>query len=205
MSGCCSSGCSTKAVDPAFRRALWIALAVNASMFVVEMGGGLAAGSAALQADALDFLGDSANYIISLVVLSMASVWRTRAALVKGLSMGGFGLWVLGMTAWHAISGTLPAAGIMAWVAGAAFVANAGVAVMLYQFREGDANMRSVWLCSRNDAIGNLFVLGAASGVFASGTGWPDIVVAVVMAGLALQAAFLILRQVRLEMAPALP
>jgi len=189
MAGCCSGpSCSSSASprDAGWRRALWIALGVNAGMFLAELAAGITAGSASLQADAMDFLGDAANYAISLGVVGMALAWRARAALVKGVSLAILGLWVLGNTAWHALAGTLPEAPVMGAVGVLALVANAAVALMLYRYRGGDANMRSVWICSRNDAIGNLAVLLAALGVFGTGTGWPDIVVASIMAVLGL-------------------
>ena len=161
---------------------------------------GLAAGSASLQADALDFLGDSANYAISLGVAGLALTWRARAALLKGATLLALGLWVLGNTAWHTIAGTLPSAPVMAAVAVAALAANGAVALLLYRFRTGDANMRSVWICSRNDAIGNAAVLLAAAGVFGSGTGSPDIIVAAVMATLGISGGWQIVRQAVAEL-----
>jgi len=189
MDACCSAPPPPKDTSSAYRRVLWIALFINAVMFAVEAIAGMAAGSVSLQADALDFFGDAANYALSLSVLSLALVWRARAALVKGISMGLFGVWVLGAAAYNVIAGATPSAITMGAIGFLALVANVGVAVMLYRFREGDANMRSVWLCSRNDAIGNAAVMVAALGVFGTGTLWPDIVVAAVMAGLALSAA----------------
>jgi Co/Zn/Cd efflux system component len=186
--------------SPQWRRALWIAFAVNAGFFLGEMIAGLAAGSAALQADALDFFGDAANYAISLGVAGLALAWRARAALVKGGTLIVFALWVLGSTGWHAINGTLPQAEVMGVVGVVALIANGGIAVMLYRFRAGDANMRSVWICSRNDAIGNAAVLLAALGVFGTGTGWPDIIVATVMGGLGLWGGWEIFRQARGEL-----
>jgi Co/Zn/Cd efflux system component len=174
---------------------LWIALAVNGGMFLAEIAAGVAAGSASLQADALDFLGDAANYVISLGVAGMALAWRARAALLKGASLVVLGLWVLLSTAWHAYAGTLPQAELMGMVGVLALLANAGVALMLYRFRSGDANMRSVWICSRNDALGNLAVLFAAAGVFGTGTGWPDLVVATIMAALGISGGWQIVRQ----------
>lgn len=174
---------------PGYRRVLWIALAVNAAMFVVEASAGLAAGSVSLQADALDFFGDAANYGLSLSVLSLALVWRARAALVKGVSMGLFGVWIIVAAAVNVAAGETPHAPTMGAVGFAALLANVGVAVLLYRYRDGDANMRSVWLCTRNDALGNLAVMAAALGVFGTGSLWPDIAVAAVMAGLALAAA----------------
>jgi Co/Zn/Cd efflux system component len=186
---CCDDNCCPGAQQlntPNWRRALWIALGVNAGFFLAEIIAGVAAGSAALQADALDFFGDAANYAISLGVAGLALTWRARAALVKGGTLIAFALWVLGSTVWHALHGTLPQAEVMGMIGVAALLANGGVAFMLYRFRGGDANMRSVWICSRNDAIGNLAVLLAALGVFGSGTGWPDVIVAAIMGGLGL-------------------
>ena len=168
--------------------------------FVAEIVAGAAAGSAALQADALDFFGDAANYAISLGVAGMALTWRARAALAKGGTLIAFALWVLGSTAWHAFHGTLPRAEVMGVVGIAALIANGGVALMLYRFRTGDANMRSVWICSRNDAVGNLAVMLAAMGVFGTGTGWPDVIVAAIMGGLGLWGGWQIVRQARGEL-----
>jgi Co/Zn/Cd efflux system component len=179
---------------------LWLALAINAGMFGVEIVAGLAAGSSSLQADALDFLGDAANYAVSLLVLGLSLRHRAMASVLKGSTMGVFGLWVIGNTLVHLLNGTIPEAGVMGLVGVAALLANAGVAVMLYAFRDGDSNMRSVWICSRNDAIGNLAVLGAASGVVVTGSGWPDLLVAAVMAGLALSGAAQVLRQAGAEL-----
>jgi Co/Zn/Cd efflux system component len=183
-----------------YRRVLWWALAINAAMFSVEIGAGLAAGSAALQADAVDFLGDAANYAISLFVVGMALRYRATAALAKGATMALFGVWVLGVTAWHAFIGTLPHAFTMGGVGIAALVANAASFCLLWQHRTGDANMRSAWICTRNDVLGNLAVLIAAAGVFGTGTGWPDVIVAVVMAILALLGAATVVRQARSEL-----
>jgi Co/Zn/Cd efflux system component len=204
VAGCCNDHhCSSEARpldSPAWRRALWVALAVNAGMFLLEIVAGVAAGSASLQADALDFLGDSANYAISLTVAGMVLAWRARAALLKGASLGLLGLWVLGSTAWHAYAGTLPRAEVMGVIGLLALLANAGVALMLYRYRTGDANMRSVWICSRNDAIGNAAVLLAAAGVFGTGTGWPDITVATIMAVLGIGGGWQIVRQASAEL-----
>ena len=188
------------------RIVLWVALAINAGMFLVEIAGGLISGSVSLQADALDFLGDAFNYGISLVVVSLALTWRARAALLKGITMGLFGLWVIGQTVWHVAYGSLPEPYVMGAIGTLALAANATVALMLYRFRSGDLNMRSVWICSRNDVLGNIAVLFAALGVFGTGTMWPDIVVAAAMAGLALQGSWVVIRhslsELRLEFAP---
>ena len=198
---CCGHGHDHGAASPVYRRILWAALAVNLAMFAVEIGAGLAAQSVSLLADSLDFLGDAANYAISLFVLGMALQWRARASLVKAASMGAFGLWVAATTIQHAMAGTVPAAPLMGAVGALALAANLGVAALLYRWREGDSNMRSVWICTRNDAIGNLAVLAAAAGVFGSGTGWPDYIVAAIMSGLALTGAFQVARQALAELA----
>lgn len=201
MAGCCDVGCSTRtAVSPRFRRALWIALVVNAVMFAVEIVGGLRAGSVSLLADALDFAGDAANYGISLTVLSMGLVWRSRAAMVKGVTMTAFGVFVICKTMWAALNGVPPEPFTMGVIALLALAANAGVALMLYAYRDGDADMRSVWLCSRNDAIGNVAVLLAAVGVFGSGSHWPDVVVAALIASLAITSGLAVIRQARGEL-----
>ncbi|MBI5165646.1 MAG: cation transporter [Magnetospirillum sp.] len=169
-------------------------------MFLVEIVAGVAAGSSSLQADALDFFGDAANYGVSLFVLGMSLHRRAMASVLKGATMGAFGLWVIANTGRHLLTGTVPEAAVMGAVGVAALVANVVVAVMLYAFRDGDSNMRSVWICSRNDAIGNLAVLGAASGVFATGSGWPDFAVAGIMAALALSGAVQVLRHALAEL-----
>jgi Co/Zn/Cd efflux system component len=188
-------------VPPGYRRALWVALIVNALMAVVEVTSGLAAGSVSLLADAVDFAGDAANYGLSLAVLSLALAWRSRVAWIKGWSMAAFGVFVLGRGLWSLLTGQVPEPLTMGVVGTMALVANVGVALLLYRFREGDANMRSVWLCTRNDALGNLAVVAAALGVFGTGQAWPDLIVAAVMATLALSAARSVLRQARAEMA----
>jgi Co/Zn/Cd efflux system component len=181
--------------NAAYRRILWTVLAINGAMFVIEIGAGLAARSASLQADALDFFGDAANYAISLIVVGMALRYRAAAALAKGATMGLFGLWVVAMVVWHAVHGTLPSAVTMGAVGFAALAANGASFALLWAYRTGDANMRSAWICTRNDVLGNLAVLLAALGVFGTGTGWPDIIVAAVMAALALQGAASVVRQ----------
>lgn len=188
-----------------YRRVLWAVLAINAAMFIVEIGAGVAAGSASLQADALDFFGDAANYAISLFVVGMALRYRAIAALGKGASMGVFGLWVIGTVIWHAAHGTLPSAVTMGAVGLAAFAANVASFALLWAYREGDANMRSAWICTRNDALGNVAVLLAAAGVFGTGTGWPDFIVAGIMACLAMQGAFTVIRRSLAELRSQVP
>ena len=201
MSGsCCGCGAELRARDRAYRRALWFVLAINAAMFVLEIGAGLAAGSASLQADALDFLGDAGNYAISLFVVGVSLRYRAAAALVKAATMGVFGLWVLGITVWHAAHGTLPQAVTMGVIGFTALAANAVSFAMLWAHRGGDSNMRSAWICARNDVIGNFAVLLAALGVFGMGTGWPDLIVAAIMGTLALQGATVVFRQALAEL-----
>lgn len=198
---CCAHSCQPSAArNPRYRRVLWIALIVNALMFGVEIVGGMQTGSTSLLADAIDFLGDAANYAVSLLVLSMAVVWRSRAALLKGLSMGVFGCFVLAKTAWSIAAGTPPEPMTMGAIGFVALLANLGVAALLYAYRSGDANMRSVWLCTRNDAIGNAAVMLAAAGVFGTGSGWPDWLVAMLMGTLALSASISVIRAARKEM-----
>ncbi len=185
---------------PRYRRILWTALMANAAMFLIEIGAGIKADSLSLLADAIDFGGDALNYGVSLAVLSAALAWRARAALLKAFSMIGFGVFVLAHAVWSFWRGDVPEPMTMGVVAVLAFAVNVGVAWMLYAFREGDANMRSVWLCSRNDALANVAVLLAAVGVFGTGQGWPDLLVATIMATLALQAGWSVLHQARREL-----
>ena len=192
---CCESGVAAALADPRWRRALWIALGVNILMFAVEIVAGLAGDSKALQADALDFLGDAANYAISLGVAGLALAWRARAALVKGVTITLFGLYVAASALWSAFAAASPRPEIMGIVGIVALIANAGVALMLYRFRNGDSNMRSVWICSRNDAIGNVAVMVAAAGVLGTGSAWPDLVVAAIMATLSITGGIQIVAQ----------
>lgn len=196
----CASAKSDPNNDPSWLRGLWIAFGINAAMFVAEMVAGVAGGSKALQADALDFLGDSANYAISLGIAGMALAWRARAALLKGATLAALGLSVLATTAWAIWNGKTPQAEVMGIVGIGALIANAGVAVMLYRYRSGDANMRSVWICSRNDAIGNIAVVFAAAGVLGTGTAWPDLTVAGIMAALGISGGAQIIMQARKEL-----
>jgi Co/Zn/Cd efflux system component len=203
-----SDACCTPpapSADPAYRRILWIALALNAAMFVIEIIGSLESGSVSLLADAIDFFGDAANYGLSLLVLSRALHWRARSSLLKAASIAGFGLFVLGRAAWAAWHGAPPEALTMGAIALLALAVNVGVAVMLYRYRNGDSNMRSVWLCSRNDAVGNIAVALAAVAVAGTGAAWPDLIVAVGMAALALSSAWAVSRQAlgELRRAPA--
>lgn len=202
---CCHHDQPPRTTPPGrrYRAVLWVALLVNIAMFALEVGSGMKAASVSLLADALDFLGDAANYGISLAVLGLGTVVRARASLLKAWSMAVFGVGVLGSAVWHAVAGQVPDAPTMGWVGLAALTANLSVAALLYAYRDGDSNMRSVWLCTRNDALGNVAVMLAALGVFGSGRAWPDLLVALVMAGLALTAAAQVIRQARRELVTA--
>lgn len=206
MSASCCSGSSCSSpppVDPDYRKVLWAALALNSLMFAVELGGSWASGSISLLADAIDFFGDACNYAISLAVLGMAASTRSRAALFKATCMGAFGVFVLGKALWNLQGGVPPEPATMGAVGFAALAVNAGVALMLYRFRTGDANMRSVWICSRNDALGNIAVMLAALGVFGTGNAWPDLLVAGAMGVLALSGSWTVLKHARAELRTA--
>ena len=194
---CCASACGTQKTlnDPRWRRVLWIALGLNAAMFAAEIVAGVMAHSRSLQADALDFLGDAANYAISLGVAGLATQWRARAALVKGLTILLFGFGVLASAIWGMVHGSSPDPFAMGILGSIALLVNLSVALMLYSYRTGDANMRSVWICSRNDAINNLLVIAAGVAVLWSGSGLPDLLVAFVMAALGISGGWQILRQ----------
>ncbi len=196
---CCCTPSTTVPTGP-YRRALWIALAVNFVMFVVEFRSSLRADSASLLADAVDFAGDAANYGVSLGALALGPRWQSRAALVKGLSMAGYGVGVIALAGWRVFAGVAPEPITMGVVGALAFAANVAVALLLYAHRDGNANMRSVWRCSRNDALGNLAVMVAALGVFGTGSRFPDLVVAIVIASLALVSGVATAREARHEL-----
>lgn len=193
--GCCQHEPKFDGATKGFRRALWVVIGINASMFVVEMIAGSIAGSQALKADALDFFGDTLTYGISLLVLGMSVRVRTTAALLKGVSLALMGLWVFGSTAYQVLVLGLPSAPVMGAIGVLALAANLASVGVLLRYKDGDANVRSVWLCSRNDAIGNVAVMLAAGGVFATGTAWPDLAVAGLMAGLFLWSSIQIIAQ----------
>jgi len=195
MSACCGSDATFDGVSQAYKRRLWIVIALNATMFGVEMAAGQLAGSQALQADALDFLGDALTYGISLAVIGASVAARTNAALLKGISLALMGLWVFGSTVYHVFVLGVPQAEIMGLVAFLALATNLASVLLLVRYKDGDANVRSVWLCSRNDAIGNVAVMVAALGVWGTSTGWPDVIVAGVMAGLFLWSSVQIVAQ----------
>lgn len=195
MSGCgCGDSVKFEGLSAAYKRALWAVIGINALMFLVEMMAGLFAGSQSLKADALDFLADTATYTITLLVIGLPLVWRASAALLKGLTLGATGLWVLASTVYRVLAQGVPQSEVMGVVGLLALLANLTSVLLLLKYRNGDANVRSVWLCSRNDAIGNLAVIAAASGVWATGTRWPDLIVAGIMASLFLFSSAQIVR-----------
>jgi len=195
MAGCCGGDAKFDGVSAEYKKRLWIVIALNATMFIVEMLAGHMAKSQALQADALDFLGDSLTYGISLAVIGASIRVRTNAALFKGLSLLLMGLWVFGSTIYRVFYVGVPEANIMGVVGFLALLTNLASVMLLVRYKDGDANVRSVWLCSRNDAIGNVAVMFAALGVWGTSSGWPDLIVAAVMAGLFLTSAYQIMYQ----------
>lgn len=209
MAGCCQNdNCATfEGQSPAYRRALWAVIAINGAMFATELAAGAMAQSAALQADALDFLGDTLTYAVSLFAIGRSVRLRSNVALAKGGSLAVMGLGVLGVTLYRTLVLGAPDAFVMTGVGALALAANLASVLLLLAFRNGDANVRSVWLCSRNDAIGNVAVIAAAGAVVWTGTPWPDLIVAAAMATLFLHSATLILRQALRErrMAAAVP
>ena len=203
MAGCCGPTEAPKIARQ--RRVLGVVLVINLIMFTVEIGAGWHASSLALQADALDFLGDSLNYAVALFVLGRSLTWRAGTAFAKGAVMFGFGVFLAGASVYHGLVGSAPEAPVMGVIGALALVANLVCALMLFGFRGEDANLRAVWLCSRNDAIGNLAVLAAAAGVVLSGTAWPDLAVGLAMAALAVWAGLSVMRQARNELDGARP
>lgn len=194
--GCsCGENNTFDGMSDAYKRRLWIVIAINATMFLVEMAAGQMAGSQALKADALDFLGDAATYGISLAVIGASVMVRVNAALVKAASLFAMGLWVLGSTVWRVFAHGIPEAEVMGVIALLALAANMASVLLLMAYKDGDANVRSVWLCSRNDAIGNVAVMVAALGVWGTASGWPDLIVAAVMASLFLSSSWQIVTQ----------
>lgn len=200
---CCKTTNGEHGWDCRYRQILWVILFINVGMFVVEIASGIYSGSQALLADALDFFGDAANYGISLYVLNRSINWRAKASIIKGSTMGLFGLWVLGSTVYKALITGVPQAEVMGVIGFMALIANVVSAMLLYKYRGGDSNRESVWICSRNDAIGNIAVMLAAGGVFITGTKWPDLLVAAIIAGLALNGSWRIIRSARNELKEA--
>ena len=192
---CCGANARFDGLEPRYKRVLWAVIAINAAMFVIEITAGHIAGSQALQADALDFLGDSLTYALSLAVIGRSVQARSSAAILKGLSLTAMGVWVFGSTAYHVLVLGVPRAEIMGVIGIMALAANVTSVLLLMRYRDGDANVRSVWLCSRNDAIGNVAVMGAALAVWGTASAWPDLLVAATMAGLFLMSSAQILLQ----------
>ena len=196
---CCSGDVKFDGLSRGYKARLWAVIALNASMFAVEVGAGVMAGSQALQADALDFLGDTLTYGMSLAVIGLSLRVRATAALIKGATLAVMGVWVLSTTVWHALFLETPRAEVMGLIAILALAANLASVLILLKYKDGDANVRSVWLCSRNDAVGNVAVMLAAVGVWGTATGWPDVLVAAIIASLFLNSASKILRQALTE------
>ncbi len=200
MAGCCNDQPAMDNTTPAYRRVLWIVIALNLGMFAVEMFAGIKGQSLALQADALDFLGDGLTYGLSLAVLGSALRVRATAALIKGVSLALLAAWILGSAIWRVVFVGDPSPLLMSTVGVLALAINALSALLLMGYRHGDANVRSVWLCSRNDAIGNVAVIAAAGLVAVTSTAWPDLLVAAAMASLFLHSSTGIIRQARAEL-----
>ena len=197
---CCGTSVKFEGLSADYKLRLWLVIAINAAMFLVEMGAGSLAGSNALQADALDFLADSATYGISLAVIGASVRTRALAAIGKAASLSLMSLWVLGMTAYHVLIVGVPRAEVMGVVGALALAADVGSVLILMRYKDGDPNVRSVWLCSRNDAISNVAVMVAALAVWGTATKWPDLIVAAIMAGLFFYSSLRILQQSVAEM-----
>ena len=195
MAGCCNTNARFDGMSAAYKRRLWMVIAINAVMFAVEMTAGQLARSQALQADALDFAGDAMTYGLSLAVIGASVRVRSMAAMAKGVSLLLMGVFVFGSTLYRVVYIDVPDAGVMGVIGVMALAANLASVALLVRYKDGDANVRSVWLCSRNDAIGNVAVMLAALGVWGAQSGWPDLIVATIMAGLFLSSATQILRQ----------
>jgi Co/Zn/Cd efflux system component len=195
VAGCCGQEIRFEGLSADYRRRLWLVIAINAAMFLVEMAAGALAGSRALQADALDFLGDTFTYGITLAVIGAQLRTRAWAAFAKGVSLTVMGLWVLGVTAYYVLIVGMPRAEVMGIVGFLALAANLTSVLLLVRYKEGDANVRSVWVCSRNDALGNVAVMIAALGVWGTASRWPDLIVAAIMAGLFVASSVQILRR----------
>ncbi len=193
---CCAQGIPVfDGMDPRYKLVLWTVIGLNGAMFLVEMAAGQLAGSQALKADALDFLADTVTYGLSLAVIGASLRVRATAALAKGLSLFVMALWVFGSTLYQTLVLGLPKAEVMGVIGVLALAANLASVMLLRPYKDGDANVRSVWLCSRNDAIGNVIVMAAALGVWGTSSAWPDLAVAAVMAAIFLTSSVQILRQ----------
>ena len=192
---CCGSNLKFDGASKEYKRILVIIIIINFSMFLVELGGGVLSGSMSLLADCLDFLADSATYTISLIVIGMPLAVRAKAGMFKGISLLFIAAWVIGTTGLRILENDVPEPLTMGVIGFAAFAANVISALLLVKFKDGDSNVRSVWLCSRNDAIGNVAVMLAASGIVVTNSAWPDLLVAGIMATLFSHSAINIIRQ----------
>lgn len=190
-------------VSREYKRALMAVIFINAVMFLVEMPMGFFGQSQALKADALDFLSDTFTYSLSLFVIGRSVKLRSWAALIKGISLAILGVWVLGSTFWAIIVLETPVISVMGGVAFMALMANLTSVVILSRFKDGDANVRSVWLCSRNDALSNVAVIGAAFAVWLTNTAWPDLIAATFIAFVFVTGSFQIIKQSLSEMQTA--
>jgi Co/Zn/Cd efflux system component len=200
---CCANEARFEGLSADYKRRLWLVIAINAAMFLVEMVAGAVAGSRALQADALDFFGDAVTYGITLAAIGTSLHTRAWAAMAKGISLTGMGMWVFGATAYHVLVIGVPRAEVMGVIGFLALAANLASVLILFRYKEGDANVRSVWVCSRNDAIGNVAVIIAALAVWGTATRWPDLIVAAIMAGLFLTSSAQIVRRASIELEEA--
>ena len=188
--------------DPAYRKALWMVASMNLGFGVAEIIGGFIANSQALKADALDFLGDGSITFIALLALAWTAPARARVALVQGIFLAALGLGVIGMALWRAVNAEPPEAELMGGIGAVALVINVAAALILSRFREGDANVRAVWLFSRNDALANVAVIVAAILVAWTSSAWPDLIVAGCIAILFIHSSTEIIRDARKELRP---
>lgn len=186
--------------DPAYRRALWIVVILNLGFGVAEAVGGFIANSQALKADSLDFIGDGSISLVGLFALAWSARARARVALTQGMFLGALGLIVVGMAVWRALHAVPPEADLMGGIGVAALVVNVSAALVLSRFRDGDANVRAIWLFSRNDSLANIAVVIAALLVAVLHSAWPDTLVAAAIAGLFLHSAFNIIGEARTEL-----
>ena len=201
MDACCEAkGNAIGTLRDKHKNVLIVVLVINAVLFVVEAAAGLLANSTALLADSLDMLGDSLVYGFSLYVLWRSAAWKAKAALLKGAIMAVFGVGVVLEVGYKTISGIMPSAETMGIIGALVLLGNGICFLLLFRHRSDDLNMRSTWLCSRNDILANLSVLLAAIGVRVYGASWPDILVGAAIAALFLRSTFTVLRESFLEL-----
>jgi cation diffusion facilitator family transporter len=204
--GCdCGSDTNRAEHDPAYRRALWLVILLNLGFGLVELFGGFIADSQALKADSLDFLGDGSISFVGLLALAWGARARALAALTQGLFLGALGVGVIGFAVWRSLNASVPEGELMGGIGVVALVVNVSAALILARFREGDANVRAIWLFSRNDAIANIAVIIAALLVIWTGRACPDLVVAGIIALLFMHSAIEIVRHARAELGPRRP